>query len=122
MAEVDKGADLISPVGQTVQSLTITSSTTGSVSPKINGELISIRVDAPNLTTDTTYDLAVVDGDSKTIFTITGIADNSTVVKYPKATTGYLDRIPLIGTETISVTHTTSQTSTWKIVCRFKDR
>lgn len=121
MAEANVKTTSWSPGGQKVQSLSITTATNGSVSPGIRGELISIRVDAPDLTTDTTYVLSVLDADSKVIFTKTGIADNGTVVTYPKSVANYLDRIPMMGNETIKVAHTTSQTSTWKIVCRFRD-
>ncbi len=122
MAEVDTSAGKLNPVGQSVDSLAITSSTTGTVSPAIKGELISIRVDAPNLSTDSDFILSIEDGDSKEIFTKGSISDNATTVVYFKKETGYLDRIPLVGTESIKVTYTTSQTSAWKIVTRFKDR
>ncbi len=122
MAEVNVSAGKLNPVGQSVDSLAITTSTSGTVSPAIKGELISIRVDAPNLTTDSDFILSIEDDDSKEIFTKGSISDNATTVIYLKAESNYLDRIPLIGTETIKITHTTSQTSAWKIVCRFKDR
>ncbi len=91
------------------------SATSGVVTMAINGELLNYVIDAPNLTTDTTYDFTVTNEDAETVYTNTGIADTvSTLVLLSAAP------IPMSGTLTFTISFATSQTASFDVYLYYK--
>ena len=92
------------------QKLTFTSGedvTSIDVTLRLNGKILQYTLVAPDLDTDSTYDLEVYNEDDVLIYTNTGIADNSTV------TTLVSDKpIPLSGTYKYTISYTTTQQPT----------
>lgn len=81
----------------------------------VNGELLQYMVVAPNLTTDTTYDFSIINDDSVTVYTNTGIADNATtLVKLSAAP------VPMAGSLTFKVDFTTNQVASFDIYLYYK--
>ena len=81
----------------------------------INGELLNYVIDAPALTTDTTFDFTITNEDSETIYENTGIADVvSTVVLLSAAP------VPMAGTLTFTCSYATDQTSTFDVYLYYK--
>lgn len=93
----------------------VTAVKTAAVTIAINGELLNYIIDAPALTTDTTFDFTITNEDSETIYTNTGIADTvSTVVLVSAAP------IPMSGTLTFTCSYATDQTSTFDVYLYYK--
>ena len=118
MAESDVSTGVDSSVGQAVASLTITSSTTGTVTVPIHGLVKAVLIVAPNLTTDVTFDFQILDSDGDEWYAKDGILDNGDREFYPAEENNYTD-IPCVGLTGLKISYTTSQTSTWKIKVRY---
>ena len=89
--------------------------TSAGVTTQINGELLNYVVDAPALTTDTTFNFTITNEDSEVIYTNTGIADVvSTTVLLSAAP------IPMSGDLTFTCSYTTSQTSSFDVYLYYK--
>ena len=81
----------------------------------INGELLQYIIDAPDLTTDTTYDFVITNEDGETLYSNTGIADTvSTKVLLSAAP------IPLSGTLTFTISFTTAQVATFDLYMYYR--
>lgn len=94
---------------------TLVSETSKSIDVPINGELLNYNITAPNLTTDTTYDLTITNEDSKTVYSNTGIADNTaTVVLLSGAP------VPMAGTMTFAVSFATAQVAEFDLYIYYK--
>ena len=102
-------------VAQRKLTISVVSAKTDSVTLPINGELLNYVTVAPNLTTDSTFDFTIVNEDSETVYTNTGIADNSSVVTLTSAAP-----IPMSGTLTFTITFVTSQTAEFTIYLYYK--
>lgn len=98
--------------------LTITtavSALSAAVTIQINGELLNYVIDAPALTTDTTFDFTITNGDSETIYENTGIADVvSTTVLLSAAP------VPMSGDLTFTCSYATTQTSSFDVYLYYK--
>jgi len=94
---------------------TIVSETEKDVTLPMNGELLNYSITAPNLTTDTTYDLAITNEDSKTVYANTGIADNANTLVLLSAAP-----IPMAGTLTFNVSFATAQVATFTLYLYYK--
>lgn len=80
-----------------------------------NGELVGFIYQIPNLTTDTTFDLSILDQDDTILYTETGIADDAATI--PKAV--FIDPtspIFLFGSLKMKIDFTTAQVATIKVV------
>jgi len=81
----------------------------------VNGELLSYVIVAPNLTTDTTYDFSIINDDTVTIYTNTGIADNATTITLTAAAP-----IPMAGPLMFTVDFTTNQVASFDIYLYYR--
>ena len=94
---------------------TIVSEATKATDLMINGELLQYVIDAPNLTTDTTYDFVITNEDGKTVYSNTGIADTvSTLVLLSAAP------IPMSGTMTFTISFSTAQVAVFDLYMYYK--
>lgn len=91
------------------EKLTFTATETATsinLSKRLNGKMLQYIIVAPNLATDTTFDITVTNEDDVKIYENTGLADNGTVV------TLVSDKpIPLSGIFKYTISYTTSQVS-----------
>lgn len=92
------------------------SATTASVNvvDNINGKLLGVIYTCPNLTTDTTFQLDILDSDGAVLFTKNDLPDNSPTtpnVVWMSAT----EIAYLVGDLTLKITITTSQSATIKM-------
>lgn len=95
--------------------ITIVSETEKSIDVPINGQLLNYVIDAPALSTDTTYDLTITNEDVETIYENTGIADTvSTTVLLSAAP------IPMSGVLTFTISFTTAQVSLFDLYLYYK--
>lgn len=68
------------PVAVKTKTVTIADTTkTATVAFSVNGRVLAIITAAPNIPTDTTFDVAILDEDGAVIHDETGIADNGIV-------------------------------------------
>lgn len=116
MAFTDKDArQYQTPIARRKITIAVVSDTGDISVMPINGELLNYVIVAPNLTTDTDYDFTISNDDSESVYTNTGIADNSTV------TTLVSDKpVPMAGTMTFQISFTTSQTASFDIYLYYK--
>lgn len=94
---------------------TIVTETEKSVGIPINGELLNYSITAPDLTTDTTFDLTITHEDAQTVYANTGIADDGTTVVLLS------DKpVPMAGTMTFVVSFATAQVATFDLYIYYK--
>ena len=94
---------------------TIVSEDTKSIDIPINGELLNYSITAPDLTTDTTYDLTITHEDAKTVYSNTGISDNGTTVVLLSGAP-----VPMAGVMTFTVAFATAQVATFDLYIYYK--
>ena len=94
---------------------TLVSENTKAVDLPINGELLQYMIDAPALTTDTTFDLTVTNEDGETVYANTGVADVVTTLVLLSATP-----IPMSGTLTFTIAFTTAQVAVFDLYLYYK--
>lgn len=88
---------------------------TASVDIPINGELLQYIIDAPTLTTDSTYDFTITNEDSEVVYDNTGMAETiSTKVLLSAAP------IPMAGTLTFTIDFTTNDTVSFDTYLYYK--
>lgn len=86
--------------------ISIATGKTGSVDLEINGEILNYSIVAPSLTTDVVFTFSLVNEDSQPIYTLAGIAHNSTTPHLVS------DKpIPVSGTMTFTMTCAHDQTA-----------
>ena len=105
--------------GPTTIFTTIVSENSKIVDLWANGELVAFIYEAPNLTTDTTFDLTILDRDDVVIFTDTGLADNKATIPEIVAI-AVADRKFLFGAHKIKIEFTTAQVATFKVTLLLK--
>jgi hypothetical protein len=88
---------------------TTTAGTTQSETLTINGKIISMHIVAPDLATDTTYQVDLLNADGVVLWTKSGISDNSTT-KFERGDTNMPYPVALADTCTLKYTWTTAQT------------
>jgi len=94
---------------------TIVSEDTKAVAIPINGELLNYSITAPELTTDTTFDLSINHEDEQTIYTNSGISHNATTVVLMS------DKpVPMAGVMTFTVSFATAQVATFDLYIYYK--
>ena len=94
---------------------TIVSENTKSVAIPINGELLNYSITAPDLTTDSTFDLSINHEDGQTIYTNSGISDDGTTVVLISGAP-----VPMAGVMTFTVSFTTAQVATFDLYIYYK--
>ena len=94
---------------------TLVSEATKATTIPINGELLQYVVDAPNLTTDTTFDFTITNEDAEVVYTNTGIADTVSTLVLLAATP-----IPMAGNLTFTISFSTAQVATFDVYMYYK--
>jgi hypothetical protein len=94
---------------------TIVSETSKAIDVPVNGEILNYSITAPNLDTDTTYDLTITHEDAKTIYSNTGISDNATTVVLLSGAP-----VPMAGVMTFTVSFATAQVAEFDLYIYYK--
>lgn len=103
------------PIARRKMTITAAASTSATVDMPVNGELLNYIIDAPALTTDTTFDFTITNVDGEVMYENTSIPDTvSTPVLLSAAP------VPLAGVVTFTCSFSTSQTATFDIYLYYK--